>query len=328
MVTDAANIAGNLTYYATANDAFNNTNALASTVISSSQTVWIRKTDLAGFCFDTVSVVITINPKPVYADGSVTVCSPADVNLTGLITGYASILNPVWTIGSVTGASVATPTSVTPSVSTTYFLVGENASGCKDTAEVAVTVTPKPNIGVDQTLACTGVTAPTTYDFATTGTWIVLTQPTTASAAISGTGAASNMTVAGQYSFEITVNGCKDTAVITIPNCACTSPDISASSPVAVCSPNTIDVSTIVVTDAANIAGNLTYYATANDAFNNTNDIASTVISSSQTVWIRKTDLAGFCFDTVSVVITINPKPVYADGSITVCSPANVNLTN
>ena len=220
LVTDASTIASSsLTYFGSAMNAVDSLSPLSSTVIASTQQVWIRKTNLVGRCFDTVSVYITINLKPVYADGSITVCAPANVDLTSLITGYASIVNPIWkSVDVLTGSIVATPTNVTPSVSTTYFLIGENASGCKDTAEVVVTVTPKPNLGADQTLTCSGITTPTTYDFGTTGTWRVLSQPA-AAAVVTGSGAVSNMTISGQYSFEIIVNGCKDTAIITVQGC-------------------------------------------------------------------------------------------------------------
>ena len=41
-----------------------------------------------------------------------------------------------------------------PAATTTYVLVAQNAAGCKDTANVVVTVNPKPNAGTDQPLAC------------------------------------------------------------------------------------------------------------------------------------------------------------------------------
>ncbi|MBL7816022.1 MAG: gliding motility-associated C-terminal domain-containing protein [Saprospiraceae bacterium] len=325
-VTDNNNVTGGVSYYATAADAVAATNPLASTIISTSGTYWIRKEGSFAPCYDTVSVVVTINPKPVYADGSKTECEGTAVDLTSLVAGYGSIVNPTWT---VSGNAVTTPTAVTPSVgTTTYQLIGENASGCKDTAEVVVTVNPLPNAGKDTLLVCNGAVAPTTYDFAQSGTWSVLTQPAGASANITSAGFASTMTVSGDYEYVLEINGCKDTVKVTIPACNCTSPDISAASPAAVCAPLTVDLASIVVTDAQGINGAISYYASASDAVAGTNALTSTVISTSGTYWIRMEGNAAPCYDTVSVVVTINPKPVYADGSKTECEGTAVDLTS
>ena len=248
-VTDNNNVSGATSYYATAADAAAGTNALTNTIISAvgTTTYWIRKEGSASPCFDTVPVVITINPKPVYNYDIATICNGQSINLTTNIVDYANIVNPVWTSDSATGASVTTPTVVSPTASTDYYLVGENSAGCKDTTTVVVTVAPKPNAGVDTLLVCSGSVAPLTYDFAQTGTWSILTQPAGANASITGAGAASAMTVAGDYEFELDNGGCKDTVKVTIPACNCTSPDLSATSPAAVCSPATIDLASIAV---------------------------------------------------------------------------------
>ena len=327
-LVDNNSVSGAITYYATAGDAAVATNALGSSVVTTSGTYWIRKEGSFAPCFDTVSVVITINPKPDYNYVLSSICSGQSIDLTTNIVDYVSIVNPVWTMGSATGTVVSTPASVSPTASTDYYLVGENAFGCKDTTTNVVTVSPKPNAGSDKLLVCNGAVAPTTYDFAQTGTWSVLTQPATASASISGAGVASAMTVAGDYEFVLDINGCKDTVKVTIPACSCTSPDLSATSPAAVCAPNTIDLASITVTDAAGINNTLSYYSTSSDAVAGTNAMTSTVISASGTYWIRMAGDAAPCYDTVSVVITINPKPVYADGLTTVCEGTVVNLTS
>ena len=330
-VTDSANITGTLSYYLTAIDAVNKTNPLSNTFISTvgETTVWIRKTDTGGFCYDTTSVVVTIYPKPVYADVALSVCVNTSVNLTSLIANYGSIVNPTWT---KSGNPVATPTAVTPSLGVnTYILIGENASGCKDTAQVVVTLYAKPNAGPDQYLTCIGVNAPSAYNFGQNGTWSVLTQPVGASATISGSGFASNMRVVGQYYFELDKNGCKDTVGINIPDCSCTKPNISVANPVVdVCSPTRVDVSAMTVTDSANVSGTLSYHATANDAATGANPLSNTIVSAAgtTTMWIRKLDGTGFCYDTLSVVVTINEKPVIADGATSVCQNSVVDLTS
>ncbi|MBL7813424.1 MAG: HYR domain-containing protein [Saprospiraceae bacterium] len=163
---------------------------------------------------DTVNVIV--NPKPTFADASTTICAGSSVNLTSFIPVYSNVFNPTWT---TSGSVVNNPTNVTPSVTTTYTFIGGNIFGCRDTALIRVIVNPKPNAGADIVLPCNGTIAPTTYNWAISGTWLVWTQPSGASAAITGTGAASNMTIAGDYSFILTVNGCRDTVRLTIPNC-------------------------------------------------------------------------------------------------------------
>ncbi|MFN8344662.1 MAG: SdrD B-like domain-containing protein [Spirosomataceae bacterium] len=181
-------------------------------------------------CADTAFVQLIINAKPTIADGNATICAGEAVDLTSKITNYNTYLSPVWTIGTAGGTAVATPTSVKPTTTTTYVLVAQNAAGCKDTAQVVVTVNPKPNAGTDQTLACANA-ATNTLTTATTlvptpagGTWAQIgTTPTTAT--ITGNNV-TGMTVAGTYQFVYTLNGCKDTVAVTVQPCAgCVKPD-------------------------------------------------------------------------------------------------------
>ena len=330
-VTDNNNVTGALSYFATALDAVNNTNPLSNTLISGvgSATYWIRKEGSFASCFDTVSVVITINAKPAYADGFTTVCEGERVDLTSLITGYVGIFNPTWTIG---GQAVTNPTQVISVLSVnTYTFIGENASGCKDTALVILTVYAKPNAGPDQYLTCIGVNAPSSYNFGRTGTWSVLTQPLGALASVNGSGLASGMTIPGQYNFELDKNGCKDTVAVIIPDCSCTKPNISVVNPIIdVCAPIRVDVSAITVTDAANVSGTLSYHATASDAVTGANPLSNTTVSTvgTKTMWIRKIDGTGFCYDTLSVVVSIRAKPVITDAATTVCENTVVDLTS
>ena len=112
--------------------------------------------NIGSSCEDTMSVVV--NAKPVIVDGSATICAGTNVDLTSKITDYVSLRNPIWTVSTAGGTVVSTATSVAPSTNTTYVLVAENAAGCKDTANVVVTVTAKPTVGslVATQATCTG----------------------------------------------------------------------------------------------------------------------------------------------------------------------------
>ena len=145
-----------VTYHATQTDARNDVSPLSSPYTSASATIYARVENNTTGCYKTVAVTLTVNPKPVIADAATTICNGATVNLTNLITSYATYSNPVWTMTTVGGTAVSTPTAVTPSVTTTYVLVAENGSGCKDTANVVVTVNPLPDFTLSKPVACPG----------------------------------------------------------------------------------------------------------------------------------------------------------------------------
>jgi uncharacterized repeat protein (TIGR01451 family) len=118
----------------------------------------VRYTETASGCFADDQVTVTVTPSPVV--GNVTVpafCTSATAqDLTGFIPSYNTYLNPKWYVSSVPGALVGTPTSVTPTKPTSYFVVTENQYACRDTAEIAMNVeTPEtPNIAPTLSVNC------------------------------------------------------------------------------------------------------------------------------------------------------------------------------
>ncbi|MCA0230673.1 MAG: DUF11 domain-containing protein [Bacteroidetes bacterium] len=279
-------------------------------------------------CTDTAQVVV--NAKPNIADGSATICAGESVNLTSRITNYATYLSPVWTVGTASGTAVATPTSVTPTGTTTYVLVAQNAAGCKDTANVVVTVNPKPSAGKDTTLVCVNAatnTLATSYTLVPSpagGTWAQL-GTTPATATITGNNV-TNMTVAGTYQFIYTTTaGCKDTVAVTVAPCAgCVKPDAGPDA-AAVCQPTSTAKLTALTTGGtwAPIGSPANPSAASIDANGNISGLNAagtyrfvySITSGGQT-----------CTDTAQVVV--NAKPNIADGSATICAGESVNLTS
>ncbi|MBL7815790.1 MAG: hypothetical protein JNL70_12320 [Saprospiraceae bacterium] len=96
----------------------------------------------SGGCTDTV--LITVKPTPALSGRDTSVCNGSSVDLTSLINNYATYLNPIWKEGSTTGTTVATPTAVTPSVTTTYYVTADSSNGCKATIPIVVTVNTVP----------------------------------------------------------------------------------------------------------------------------------------------------------------------------------------
>ena len=96
----------------------------------------------SGGCTDTV--LITVKPTPTLSGRDTSICNGSTVDLTSLINNYATYLNPVWKQGSITGATVGTPTAVTPSVTTTYYVTADSSNSCKVTIPIVVTVNAVP----------------------------------------------------------------------------------------------------------------------------------------------------------------------------------------
>ena len=194
-------------------------------------------------CKDTVSV--TVEPcagcvKP-NAGNDVSICSPATTaQLTAVTTGGT------WTAqtGNPTTASIDANGNVTGMTTAGVYKFIYSVTGggqtCTDTVQVEVKA--KPNAGTDQTLACvnavnnTLATSTTLVPSPAGGTWLGLSS-NPAVATISGN-AVSGMSVAGTYQFEYTLNGCKDTVLVTVEPCAgCVKPN--AGNDISICSPAT-----------------------------------------------------------------------------------------
>jgi hypothetical protein len=100
----------------------------------------VTGTDANG-CTGSTSVTVTLAPYPtVNASASNPVICAGDV--VTLNAAGADIYN--WQPGNFGGDGV----NVTPSVSTTYTVVGTNAGGCTDTAFVSVAVNPLPAVAL------------------------------------------------------------------------------------------------------------------------------------------------------------------------------------
>lgn len=120
----------------------------------------------------------------------------------------------------------------------TYKYEGTDANGCIiklccPAVFVDSTCCITPNAGIDQILTCNGTTAPTMANLGaapSAHTWYIVTQPSGAAAAINNSGAASNLTISGDYIFELRSDAdsnCKDNVKVTVPNCSvpCPSPN-------------------------------------------------------------------------------------------------------
>ncbi len=159
------------------------------------------------YCINITGACAT--PTVVLSASQTTICNGASVNLTA-----SGATTYTWNTTAQTSSI-----SVTPSVTTTYTVVGENAPGCPDTKTISITVKPSPTLSVSvapSATLCPGMTATLTgVSSAGNYTWAPGSQTT---AAISVTPAISTV-----YNV-VTTNtaGCSTNSNVTVFVVVCT----------------------------------------------------------------------------------------------------------
>jgi gliding motility-associated-like protein len=197
-------------------------NPIASPTVNTSYIV--TGTSAQG-CQKKDTVVVNVNVPPVVsASNNVSICQGVSTPLTA--TGGSTYQWIPATNLSCTNC--ANPTA-SPTITTTYSVIGTNTAGCSDTAFVTVTVAPAPNVQVtpNQTI-CPGASVNLQASGANSYTW-------TPTAGLSCSNCASPVaTPASTTTYVVTgtTNGCTDTAHVTV---TISQPPVSAGPDVAVC---------------------------------------------------------------------------------------------
>ncbi len=286
-------------------------------------TYYVRDSVEATGCVDTAQITITVTPQPAFTGRDTTICNGESIDLEDLLTG--TLVGAV-DYGTTFGTYSDTITTVvSPSVTTTYYVRDsvENATGCVDTAQITITVTPQPAFTGRDTTICNGETID--LEDLLTGTLV---------------GAVDYGTTFGTYSDTITTTvspsitttyyvrdsvenatGCVDTAQITItvtPQPAFTGRDT------AICNGETIDLEDLLT---GTLIGAVDYGTT----FGTYSDTITTVVSPSVTTtyYIRDSiENATGCVDTAQITITVRPLPTatLAVSDTTICSGESASI--
>lgn len=256
-------------------------------------------------CTDTAQVTITVDQAPALgADQTLDVCDNATVDLTALYnTGTAST---AWTI---MGAPVPVPTAII--AMGTYQLVATNATGCTDTAVVAVNVLTAPALGADVVLAaCEGEVVDLSASFDPMGlaqAWTLAGTPVPDPTAVG---------VGGLYTLVATnAAGCSDTALVDLTMSAI--PVLGPDQVASVCDGSEVDLTALFMT-----APNATEW-TLNGAV--IPDPAA--ITAAGTYSITATSPAG-CTASANVIVSVEASPALGtDQMANICAGAYVDLT-
>jgi Zn-dependent metalloprotease len=150
-----------------------------------------------------VPVTASVGTSPAVTVNSATICNGQSVNLTASgATSYS------WNTGATTSGI-----SVTPSVSTTYSVIGTTGS-CSANQTANVTVNPTPTVSVNSATLCTGQTA----TLSATGAGSYTFNPGN----ITGSSIAVNPTVTTTYTVTGQTGNCSGTAMSNVIVNTCT----------------------------------------------------------------------------------------------------------
>ncbi len=317
-VTAGSTGGGTLTYWTNASATIPLANP---NTIATSGTYYIRSA--LGGCVDINPVVVTINPSPsLIITNPSAVCSPSTVNLT----------LPAITLGSTGGGTLsywtnatATTALINPNavgVSGTYY-IKSTVGTCTDIEPVTVTINPSPSLIItNPTTVCTPNTVNITLAAVTAGstgggTLSYWTNAGATSALANPNAIASS----GTYYIRSVLGLCSDIELVTVT--IGTTPVLSITNPIAVCAPNTVNITLAAVTAGSTGGGTLTYWTNAGATISLANPSA---VATSGTYYIRST--VGTCFDIKPVTVIINPTPsLTITNPAAVCSPNTVDIT-
>jgi gliding motility-associated-like protein len=298
------------------------TTALATpTAVTTTGTYYIESS--LGTCTAIAPVNVTVNTTPVLSiTNPASVCSPATVDITTAAVTAGSTGGGVlsyWTDAAATVA-LATPTAV--ATSGTYYIESTNAT-CTDIQPVTVTINPTPTLTITSPVA---VCSPATIDITAAAVTAGSTAGTTLSywtnaAATTALATPTAVATTGTYYIESTAGTCSAIAPVNVTVNA--TPALSITSPAAVCSPGTVNITVAAVTAGSTGGGTLSYWT---DATATTALATPTAVATSGTYYIESTNVT--CTDIQPVTVTINPTPTLTITSpAAVCSPATVDIT-
>lgn len=283
----------------------------SSVIVSPAVTTTFTVQSTVGGCTATQSVTITVNPQPTvgiaFTDSSV--CAGTPVTMTGTGANTYS-----WSGGAFFNTP-GNPQTDSPSTTTTYTVVGTDGNGCKDTANLVLTIFALPTITVtpNSPSVCPNQSATLTANGASTYEWHGPPFNNTPGPSQTVTPAATETyTVVGTD-----VNGCIDSSAVTV-----TVNNVAAA--------NAGPDQSICLGSSAtlNASGGVTYVWGSSPTLSSTsisNPSANPTTTTQYTVTV--TDANG-CFGSDSMIVTVNALPTPNAGpDATICAGQSTTLT-
>lgn len=184
-------------------------NPVATPTLTTTYTVSVTN---AATCTDSARVTVTVNPKPTVDAGNDTaICVGESRQLTATASpGVGFLWSPVTGLDN---PAIANPRA-TPIVTTTYTVIVTNATGCRDTDAVTITVSPRPTAVVSPDVAiCAGDTVTIVASGGAAFRW----EPTTGLGTPNAPSTTASPPATTTYRAIVTSGaGCSDTASVTV----------------------------------------------------------------------------------------------------------------
>jgi uncharacterized repeat protein (TIGR01451 family) len=255
-------------------------------------------------CVSTTSAIVTVNPLPIASLtastglSTATICAGQSVSLTASGGSSYSFSNGT---NNTTGLL-----TVSPTITTTYSVTVTNSSGCSSITSATVTVNPLPIPALTSATICVGASATLTasggssYSFSTgltNSTGVLVVSPTTTT----------------PYSVTVAnISECISTTSATV-------------------TVNVLPIATLSsATLCAGQSATLTATGGTSYSFNNGTSNATGLLVVSPTVTtpysVTVTNASG-CSSTATTTVTVNPLPVAALTSATICAGQSTTLT-
>jgi len=282
-------------------------------------TYYLTETITATGCTKSDSVVITVNPLPAAKAGSnQPVCFGGSATI-----GTTAVSGDIysWTSNPSGFTSTASGPSVSPTITTTYYLIEKiTATGCTKSDSVVITVNPLPAANAGSSSAiCFGGSAYIGATGVSGDTYSWTSNPSGYSSTLSHPSVSPTTTTTYYLTEKITTTSCtkSDSIVITVNPL----PAANAGSGSAICSGTSITIG------ATAVSGDTYSWTSKPSGYSSTNSNPSVNPLKNTTYYLIEKITATSCTNSDSMVITVNPLPAANAGSkSTICSGASSTI--
>ncbi len=266
----------------------------------------------------TNTVVITVNPKPIAnAGGAKAVCAGSSTAI-----GSASVSGTTyaWTSRPSGYTSTVSNPTVTPSVTTTYFLTATSAAGCRATDSAVVTVNPLPlaSTGPARTI-CAGSSTTIGCPTSTSSTYSWTSNPSGFTSTNSNPSVSPSVTTTYTFTETYPATGCSYSSTVVVTVNPRPTPNAGANR--AICAGTTTSIGMTSTT------GHTYSWTSTPSGYTSTVSNPSVTPTVTTTYTVTETITATGCSQSSYVIVTVNPNPVAnAGGNKSICAGASTTL--